>query len=235
MSNNLARVVLRTVHPVAKSAARDVLRERLSPEQLDAVLSAAWRGYGVLAARLAPEPTVGAGVMALVSVWTISLYRSLRDAGLGEIEAREWTARCNLPAYLKLAAPMWKFAGIGATDRLDRMRRAMRLMFRFPYGSPGYDMAEVDAGADCVGFDVRRCAMAEVFLAEGLPELCQQACCDLDVPLAEAWGLRLEVAQTLSRGASRCTFRYFAPGEEGRAAPAPQPDPEVAEDPAVGP
>jgi len=38
--------------------------------------------------------------------------------------------------------------------------------------------------------------------------LCVDAWCNLDVPLAEKWGSRLERSTTLAEGAERCDFRW---------------------------
>lgn len=185
-----------------------MLAERLDPSTVDAVIRDAWQRYRALEPEIPDEPTIGAGVMVHLSAWVIGIYRALVGAGLDEEEAREWTARANWPVYEKVAKPAWKLAALGAATPLDRARRTMRLFFRFPYGPPGYAVEEVDAGKECFGFDIRRCAMADFFIAQGLPELCQKACCDLDFPLAESWGTHLEVRQTISRGADRCTFRF---------------------------
>ena len=151
------------------------------------------------------NPRLGTG-----GTWVIGIYRALVAAGLDEAEAREWTARANWHVYEKIAALAAKLAALGSAPPLDRAQRTMRLFFRFPYAAPGHAVEEVDAGKECFGFDIRRCAMADFLVAQGLPELCQQACRDLDFPLADSWGTRLEVRQTISRGADRCTFRFFA-------------------------
>jgi hypothetical protein len=198
-----------SLRPVAESSARRVLAERLDETTVDAVLSDAWARYRALEPEIPDEHTIGAGVMVHLSAWVIGIYRALVAAGLNEAEAREWTARANWPIYQEVAAPAWKLAGLGSTTPLERARRTMRLFFCFPYAAPGYAVEEVDAGDACFGFDVHRCAMADFFAAQGLEELCQKACCDLDFPLADSWGTRLEVRQTISRGANRCTFRFF--------------------------
>lgn len=209
MTHWIPELSVASLRPFAEDATRCVLAERFEPDTLDAVIRDAWQRYQALEPEIPDEPTIGASVMVHLSAWVIGIYRSLVAAGLDEGAAREWTARANWPVYERVAAPASKLATLGAATPLDRARRTMRLFFRFPYAAPGYAVEEVDAGEACFGFDIHRCAMADFFIAQGLPELCQKACCDLDFPLAESWGTHLEVRQTISRGANRCTFRFF--------------------------
>lgn len=199
----------------AEQAVRRVLADELNAAALEAAVDGAWRRYRALESEIPDEPTVGAGVMVHLSAWVIGLFRALGPAGLAEEEAIEATARVR-PVYEEVARPAWKLAGLGSGTPVERARRTMKLFFRFPYASPGYAMEEVETEEGSFGFDVHRCAMADFFAAQGLSRLCQRACCDLDFPLAESWGTRLEVEQTISRGADRCTFR-FRP-REARAA-----------------
>jgi ubiquinone biosynthesis protein len=69
-------------------------------------------------------------------------------------------------------------------------------------------MVDVPAESNVVAFDVRRCPVAEYLSAQGLSELCVEAWCNLDVPLASKWGARLERTGTLAQGAERCDFRW---------------------------
>jgi ubiquinone biosynthesis protein len=67
---------------------------------------------------------------------------------------------------------------------------------------------DVPGGEDVVAFDVRRCPVAEYFRAQGLSQVCVDAWCNLDLPLARKWGARLERTGTLAQGAERCDFRW---------------------------
>jgi ubiquinone biosynthesis protein len=97
-------------------------------------------------------------------------------------------------------------------DPLRRVRLAMGWFRRFPYAAPGYRMVDVDCGEGEYGFDVLRCPAAEYFAAQGMSELCGEAFCDLDFPLAEEWGVELRRPETLARGGTRCDFRFRRSG-----------------------
>ena len=175
------------------------------------------RHYDALVDGLAREPTLGARIMARLSAVTVAMYRSLRDQGMGHEESRDCTSRINWRVYDKLTLIPWSLTRLLAKDRLRRVRKAMDIFMRFPYAPPGYDMSYVDAGDECVGFDVRRCPAAELFERAGLSDLCKSAFCDLDYPLAQNWGVALERSQTLSTGATYCDFRFRrAVGDSGQ-------------------
>lgn len=175
---------------------------------------AAVRGeYDRLARSIPREPTLGARCMVRLAAVTVASYRALQGAGHAPAEARALAARLNWRIYVKIAAPAWWVTRLVARDRLRRMKLAMDQFMRFPYASPGYEMAYVDAGAGTVGFDVQRCPAAELFAAQGLSPLCMEAFCDLDYPLADRWGVSLTRPVTLAAGATRCEFRYRQVGE----------------------
>jgi predicted hydrocarbon binding protein len=69
-------------------------------------------------------------------------------------------------------------------------------------------------GAEALDIDVTRCRFAEFFRAVGEPELGALLICEADFDIAAVGGhaVSLERAQTIMKGAPRCTFRYrFAP------------------------
>jgi len=59
-----------------------------------------------------------------------------------------------------------------------------------------------------VAFDVYRCPVSEYFAGKGLSELCVNAFCNLDYPLADKWGVELIRPLTLAAGAAYCNFKY---------------------------
>ena len=86
---------------------------------------------------------------------------------------------------------------------MTRLERATRLFRRFPFRAPSYDIVDVPRGDDVVAFDVRRCPVAEYFQSQGLSQVCVDAWCNLDVPLARKWGARLERTGTLAQSGRR--------------------------------
>ncbi len=182
MTHWAPELTIASLRPFAEHRARGVLEARFDASTVDGILAGAWERYRALEPDIPSVPTLGAGVMVHLSAWIVGIYGALCAAGLDEAEAREETARVNWPIYQALASPASTLGGIGAKTPLDRARRTMRIFFHFPYGSPGYEVEEIDAGEDTFGFDIHRCPMAELFASQDLSALCQQACCDSRLP-----------------------------------------------------
>ncbi len=200
--------IVRLLRPLLAWAIRRAMKDRLPSRELKGMVQGAWRTYAGLAQDLPAEPTLGARLMLRLAALTVALFKAMVTAGLTEAEARERTSQVTWLVYERLAAPPWSFTRLLARDPLARMRRAMDLFMRFPYGAPGYDMRYVQAEGEVVAFDVHRCPVAEYFARQGLSELCVSAFCNLDYPLAEKWGVVLERPQTLAAGGPHCDFRY---------------------------
>ena len=201
-------VMINLLRPMLSPAMRRVLQDRFPPEELERVIQGVWRNYGDLAQDLPTEPTLGARIMVRLAAMTVGLYESLREAGLTEEEVRERTSQVTWLVYEKLTGPPWKLTALLAKSRTARVRRAMDLFMRFPYGAPGYQMQYVQAKENTVAFDVYRCPAADYFARQGLSELCVSAFCNLDYPLADKWGVTMERPQTLAGGATHCDFRF---------------------------
>jgi hypothetical protein len=133
--------------------------------------------------------------------------RALLERGLAEAEARRRTADVPWSVYEKMAAIPWALAQLLERRPYGRLKKATDLFRRFPFRAPSYDIVDVPAERDVGAFDVRRCPVAEYLRAHGLSELCVDAWCNLDIPLAHKWGARLERTGTLAEGAERCDFR----------------------------
>jgi hypothetical protein len=203
--NQLVKLLIRTL---LASAVRQEIGGKLDAAETKLLPQRIVKEYEGLSRSLAPEPTLGARIMTRLAAVTVATHSSLRARGMDHDEARDLTSRINWRIYDRLTSLPWMFTRLLARDRLRRVRRAMDVFMRFPYAPPGYDMTYVDAGDQCVGFDVRRCPAAEFFERAGLSDLCKSAFCDLDYPLAQNWGVVLERSQTISTGATKCDFRF---------------------------
>jgi ubiquinone biosynthesis protein len=125
--------------------------------------------------------------------------------------------------YEKMALPPRVLAWLLRRNPLRRLKMATDLFRWFPFGPPSYQMEDVPAEAGVVAFDVLRCPVAEFFRREGQPELCVRTFCQLDFPLARAWGGTLERTGTIAAGAVRCDFRWRVPPQAPSGCPATNP------------
>ncbi len=202
---------LRLLKPALTLAARHELAARFEGAEIRAILDEAFDSYDTQRPTLSLEATVGGRTMVHFAALTIGLYRALLSHEVPEAEARSLTAGVTERVYEKLAIFPTALSAIGRGSTRDRVKRATDLFRRFPFTAPAYDMVDVAAADDVVAFDVRRCPVAEHFRAHDLSELCVASWCDLDYPLAERWGARLERSQTIAGGASHCDFRWRIP------------------------
>jgi len=200
--------MMRLLRPLLAPAVRRALRSRFLSPEIHGVLDDTFDNYERQRSRLPKEKVLGARLMVHFAALTAGFYRVLVARGVPDDEARRLTAEVTWHVYDKMAAVPWALARVTKRTPYDRLRRATGLFRRFPFGPPSYDMIDVDATANVVAFDVRRCPVAEYFRARGLKQVCVDAWCNLDVPLAKKWGARLERAGTLAQGAERCDFRW---------------------------
>lgn len=200
--------MMRLLEPLLAPAARRALGDERTAEEVAAILDDAFADYERQQPGLHEERQVGTRMMVHFAAVTVGVYRALLKRGESDVEARRLTADMTWRVYEKMAAVPWALARATEVTPLGRLTKATRLFRTFPFGPPGYEMVDVPGEAGVVAFDVRRCPVAEYFRAQGLAELCVEAWCNLDFPLAEEWGARLERMETLAEGATRCDFRW---------------------------
>lgn len=199
---------MRLLRPVLVRVARRAMQDRFTRAEARAIVDDAFADYERARSRLPREEPAGPRLMVHLAALTAGFYRALCARGLDESEARRRTGDITWAVYEKMGDVPWALAGVGGPAPRTRLQRATDLFRRFPFSEPGYHMVDVASDPDVVGFDVRRCPVAEYLRAEGLGELCVQTWCDLDFGLAVRWGARLERTQTIAGGADHCDFRW---------------------------
>lgn len=200
--------MIRLVRPLLTRPARLALGDRFDAQEIRSILGDAFGDYERHRPTLPREKQAGPRWMVHLAALTAGLYRALLERGLAPGEARRRIARATWLVYERMAAVPWVLARIAGRNPYHRLKRATDLFRLFPFRAPGYDMVDVPSEHDVVAFDVRRCPVAEYLRAQGMSELCADAWCGLDVPLAHKWGARLERSGTLAQGAERCDFRW---------------------------
>jgi ubiquinone biosynthesis protein len=205
--------MIRLLRPLLAPAARRALRDRFGPEEIGCILDDAFRDYERQRPLLPREMQTGPRWMVRCAALTAGLYRALVKRRLTEIEARKRTAAVTWLVYEQMARIPWMLARLIERKPYERLKKATDLFRRFPFRAPAYDMVDVPAEGGVVAFDVSRCPVAEHLRAQGLPVLCVDAWCNLDFPLANKWGARLERTGTLAQGAECCDFRWRVQAE----------------------
>lgn len=177
-------------------------------DDVDELLEEAWERYYDLEPDLPVERAAGATFTTHLAVATLAIYRSLRARGAEKHEAYRLIYDAGWNLYTRMGEPPLLLASAITRDPGKRLRIATDLFRAFPFGEPGYIWQDVDEAPTTVGFDCLRCPVAEFFARHEEAELCVQTWCNLDFPLAEQWGGRLERASTIAAGADRCDFRW---------------------------
>jgi ubiquinone biosynthesis protein len=175
------------------------------------VLQENWRIYDQLVTSIPKEPTWGGHLMVRLAACAISLDRAPLQMSVPGAETARLVSAAAWLVYQKMALPPRILASLLTCNPLPRLKTATDLFRQFPFGPPSYQMEDVPAEAGVVAFDVLHCPVAEFFRREGQPELCVSTFCQLDFPLARAWGGTLERTSTIAAGAVRCDFRWRVP------------------------
>jgi len=176
----------------------------------DDVLEATWTEYYGIEPQVPVAATVGAVLTTHLAAATLALYRALQSRGVDDGAAQRLIYDTGWRLYRHWGEPPLLLASAFTRDPVKRLRIATDLFRQFPFGEPAYAWQEVADGPNVVAFDCLRCPVAEFFQRQGVPELCVKTWCNLDFPLAEEWGGRLERTGTLASGAKHCDFRWHA-------------------------
>jgi ubiquinone biosynthesis protein len=188
--------------------ARAALRATSLADVADDVLGEAWHRYYEIEPTLAVAPTLGAVFTTHLAAATLAIHWALVGRGLRAEESYRVIYDIGWRFYTQMAEPPLMVAAAFTRDGTKRLRMATDLFRLFPFGSPSYGWREVPSGEGAVAFDCTKCPVADFFARHQSSELCAKTWCNLDFPLAEKWGGRLERTGTIAMGAKRCDFRW---------------------------
>ncbi len=192
----------------------DVLEGRTGSRSLAEIHGEALRRVGALESE-APRfrKTMNRELFAL-GVPTLALYRTLRDdAAVPPGDALALVDELLQAVYRRrLSSPLRRTLASRAF-RLPVLRHVVAGIAERSREPGGFVMRRVErAPGELLALDVERCPLAEMFAAQGTPEL-GPLICKLDDVLVEALdGVELERTGTIARGAARCDFRYRRSG-----------------------
>ncbi len=193
-------------------AARVLLDGRFSMIEVDAMIRSVENRYRDLAPGLPEEKTLGAELHLMSAQFCAALYRTLEERKVEEVTALAIISDLNWGIYSGLMAPVLKLAPILFRNpgRLGDifLQAGLNGVCRSVFRAPGWTIEEVPVDGG-VGIDILRCPLADYLLPLGLDKVCDAGFCEMDRRMAEAAGLRLEVAGTIAGGADRCGYRVL--------------------------
>lgn len=186
---------------------RALSAEGLGTVQIDAAFEDALRGYRMAPVRMPLEPSAAGRLTVRLAALTASFYKTLLHREFPPAEARRLTALVTGYVYERITAIPTAASHLLRSGTAERVSLTLQLMRTFGFGPPAFDMRDVEEPGT-IGFDVRRCPIADYFQDQELEELCVESWCNLDYEMAQRWGAKLDRTTTLARGADHCDFRF---------------------------
>lgn len=196
---------------------QEVLADTPLAEECGQILAEVWDRYYELEPDLPVADSLGATFTTHLAVATLAVFEVLRYHGVEREQAYQIIYDTGWRLYTKMGEPPLLAASAYTRAPAKRLRIATDLFRFFPFGEPGYRWEDVEGPPSVVGFDCVKCPVAEFFARHDESELCVHTWCNLDFPLAEKWGGRLERTGTIASGAARCDFRWHADADEVRS------------------
>jgi ubiquinone biosynthesis protein len=167
--------------------------------------------FGGLAAKIPPQLNAGGRHLLSQSAFTIALHQALIAGGADADAATELVADVVFETNRAAHAGLHRIARFRYRDPWDRLRWQSRLLRRFYYAPPAWQLHEV-AVPGGHGLDITRCAVADYYRQLGLSDLCERTICAQDVRVADQYGTPVGITftrtGTIAGGADRCDFRY---------------------------
>jgi hypothetical protein len=210
------RSVRRAAHRALVGRLRDRERQdegRFTRADVDELLKQTWVAYDQIAPEVPHEPKIGNRVNMLLAAMTLAFLQVLIASGRGRAYAIELVGDVAWKVYERWGRIPLVVARLRSRDPRERMRISVDMFLRFPFTPPGYLFNRLPS-EEGISLDMLRCPVADYLRREEASDLCIGTWCNLDFPLAEMWGGRLERTKTLAAGCERCDFRFKAPRPE---------------------
>jgi len=188
---------------------QDMTKGRFTRTEVNTILKDVWQDYDQLAPQAPREPKSGNQMNVYLACMTFACLQVLISAGVERRYAIELIGDIAWHVYERWGRIAGFIAGLYTGDIRQKLRLSVNMFLRFPFNPPGYLFKRIP-NQNGISFDMLRCPVAEYFQSQGASDLCLATWCNLDFPLAEIWGGRLERLETLSAGSSRCDFRFIA-------------------------
>lgn len=189
---------------------RKRLSERHSSEFIEELIWNSWWSYDRLRTSIDRETTLGGRIMVELAVLSEAFYTELLRRVRSKNEAIELFNSIAWGVYEMMGRLTWAFTGVGAKGNHDRLRKAIMAFRKFPFSSPSYRWRDIPAKENEVRFNCERCPVAEYFKGRGLADVGYRTWCQYDYRMAELWGGRLELTNTIAGGGDVCDFKWIS-------------------------
>ena len=174
------------------------------------VMTQTWDRYYEIEPSVAIQPTLGAVFTTHAAALILAMHETLVRHGIAAANSHRLIYDICWSVYRQMGEPPLLIGAAFTRDSRKRLKLATDLFRSFPFGSPSYEWRDVPSHDGAIAFDCVKCPVAEFFASHSASELCVETFCRLDFPLAETWGGELKRTGTISSGAERCDFRWYA-------------------------
>lgn len=201
---------LRAARPLIKALAtralvgrnrspRDDTAGRFTRSEAVGLVEAAFSRFESRVSGLPSEPTLGSRQNVMLAALTLSFLEALEAAGIERRYAVELTSDVCWRVYRHWGRATRLGTRMITRSPVRRLRLSVDAFLTFPFGRPGYRFDDVPE-PEGRSLDMHRCPVADYLGARDAVDLCTKSWCNLDYPLAEMWGARLERSGTLVKG-----------------------------------
>ena len=111
---------------------RDPKKGRFTKRDAARILQRAWKNYGSLFADMSSEKTVGSRAMVRSGIWSLAVYRTIRETGVEENYATELCTDYLWKAYKRQVGIQRLIARVFVRDGQRQMNMMQRMFLRFP-------------------------------------------------------------------------------------------------------
>jgi ubiquinone biosynthesis protein len=170
------------------------------------------------------QPTLGAVFTTHAAALILAMHETLVRHGCSASQSHQLIHDIAWRVYQQMAEPPLLIASAFTQDPSKRLKIATDVFRSFPFGAPSYEWRSVQSTDGAIAFDCLKCPVAEFFADRGASELCIRTFCELDFPLARAWGGQLRRSGTIASGAGHCDFRWHPIELQESRAPGDPPD-----------
>lgn len=207
------RFIIIASKPILNRAIRKHLVGRYSALQTKNLVASGWRSYRSLRKAAPRETTFGARIMVELAVVSEAFYLELLRIENDHDKAIELFNKVAWDIYEMMGKTAWSITGIWSNGSHDHLRKAIMAFRKFPFGSPSYKWKDLPGQQNEVRFNCERCPVATYFKGKGLAEVGYSTWCQYDYRMAELWGGKLELTNTIAGGAEVCDFKWTSKQE----------------------
>ena len=203
------RAVLFLARPWINRSIKKHLNVSYSADAIGKLIWNGWWSYGQLRKNAARENTLGARIMVELAVVSEAFYRELlkhensKEAAIAKFNLIAWDI------YEHMGKLVWWITSFGSKNDYDHLRKSIMAFRSFPFSSPSYLWKDLPAEKGTVAFNCERCPVANYFKEKDLVELGFNTWCKYDYRMAELWGGKLDLTNTIAGGAEVCDFKWI--------------------------